>query len=106
MSEKTKALWIESWHHSQALLFRLIPTDEINGIEACGALLARLRESRLTLRGAPDPLLGSLAQSVLDDLWRAATLSLYGDLVPARAHIAAARERAGQIQALIEAVAA
>ena len=103
MSENmVKTTWIVSWQRSHTLLFCLVSGDEIDGIEDCGALLRGVRESRLKLRQAPDPRLGSLAQSVLDDLWKAATLSLYGDLIPARAHIAAARQKAGEIHALID----
>ncbi len=95
--------WITTWEQSSFKLFQLVQGNTLEEIEDCGALLSCLRKSRRQLDGnpAPNQQFDSLAQGVLEELWKAATLSLYGELLSASTHIGTARRSAETLQRLI-----
>lgn len=89
------------WEESSEQLFRLALDKCLEEPKGCGELLDKVREIRESARQAPDPVWCNLAQGVLDELWEAARLSVYGDLLPARAHVDAAQDKAGELRALL-----
>lgn len=93
--------WVKMWEDSMEELFRLALEECLERPQRCGELLDKVRESRESVRQAPDPVWSSLAQGVLDELWEAARLSVYGDLLPAQARIGAAQDKAGELRTLL-----
>jgi hypothetical protein len=84
------APWVRGWNERSAVLLDLLAAIDGDALAAAAALLAWVRECRLSLEDPADPRLRSLCRHALDEVWEAACSTLYGDLGPARHHADAA----------------
>ncbi|HVR98160.1 MAG TPA: hypothetical protein VMW27_16195 [Thermoanaerobaculia bacterium] len=85
-------------------MFELLFRAE-HGTELLTELLRDVRTCRTTLSPAPFPNVQELVDNTLDEIWEAARLSVYGDVLLANQHTAAARAHSQEIQKLLAVLA-
>lgn len=98
------APWVRGWNERSAVLLDLLAAIDGDALTAAAALLAWVRECRLSLEDPADPRLRSLCHHVLDETWEAARSTLYGDLGPARKHAEAARHDVREMRKILDAL--
>jgi hypothetical protein len=96
------ALWAREWRDRSTALHGLLAAVDRESLAPASALLAWVRQCRLTLADPPDPRLRSLSHCTLDEIWEAACSFLYGDLEPARRHTDAALRYVGDMEEILQ----
>jgi hypothetical protein len=102
-SSPEAASWVRGWNDRSAVLIDLLAGIDGDALAAAAALLAWVRECRLSLDDPADPRLRSLCHHALDETWEAACSTLYGDLGPARRHAEAALRDVREMREILEA---
>jgi hypothetical protein len=98
------APWVRGWNERSLVLINLLAAIDGEALAAAAALLAWVRECRLSLDDPADPRLRSLCRRALDETWETACCTLYGDLVPARRHAEAALRAVCEMREMLEAL--
>lgn len=92
--------WAREWEDRSIPLFDLLSLAE-QGTEMLPELMRNVRACRTVLSPAPLPHVQELADRALDEIWEAARLSVYGDVLLASEHTAVARAHAQEIRKLM-----
>ena len=89
--------WAREWEDRSIPLFDLLSRAE-QGTEMLPELLRNVRFCRTALSPAPLPDVQTLVDRALDEIWEAARLSVYGDVLLASEHTVIARAHAQEIR--------
>ncbi len=92
--------WAREWEDRSTPLFDLLFRAE-HGTEMLPELLRNVRVCRTALSPAPLPRIQQLVDRALDEIWEAARLSVYGDVLQASEHTAVARAHSQEIRKLM-----
>lgn len=91
-------VWTEDWEERFGTLLSLLGSIDRDDLGSIQSLLSNVRQSRELLGEISDPNLRALLQRLLDEVWEAARGALYGDIEPAKTHVAAAQLYAEQVR--------
>src|ERR1043166_4669525 len=93
-------VWEREWEARSTPLFELLFSAE-HGTEILPELLRNVRACQTALSPAPFSNVQELVDSTLDEIWEAARLSVYGDVLLANQHKATARAHSREIRKLL-----